>query len=532
MRVAAGGPLMVGRGRRASAPAGRAVRIGVLLVLLALPACAHGGALARPAPESLPPGSPLRDRSMSDGDAWLRHHLLLGEYSDALGFLERRQGVPGDRLWRTLQKALVLHHAGEYAASNEAFEWAEIEADLRYTRSLTRAAGSLVVSDRVLAFTPSASEMGMIPYYRMLNYLALEDVQGAAVEARKAVALLARLGRPAEVGCREDAMIRYMAGMVLSSVGERNDALVALRQAELGFRGCAGGAAVPAALGSDLVRVARALGVHEVADSAAARYQIQAAPSGTGELLLLVEHGFVAHRVEESLHVPIFPSDLEGLDEGDDAGILAAAARVTARLAGNALERGRWGSALDDHPVSQLGHALDGAYVLRLAWAETRRSRAEPEVRVLVNGDRVDVHSVGDLSALTERELAAERAGAVTRLVARGIAKFLLSREAERGAERKGGEVAGFLVGRLANLAANELERADTRSWSLLPDQVSMVRADLPAGEHHVRVQVIGAGGRLLEERDLGMISVGAGSLVLRSERVLGGTLVAGSDQA
>ncbi len=509
--------------------AARAARLGVLvIILLALAGCAHHGALPRPAPESLPPGSPLRDRSMSDGDAWLRHHLLLGEYSDALGVLERRHGVPGDRLWRTLQKAVVLHHAGEHDASNEAFEWAEIEADLRYTRSLTRAAGSLVASDRVLAFTPTASELGMIPYYRMLNYLALEDLQGATVEARKALALLARLDRPAEVGCREDAMVRYMAGMILSSAGERNDALVALRQAELGFRGCGEGATVPEAIGVDLVRVARSLGVTEVADSAAARYSVSALPSGTGEFLLLVEHGFVAHRVEEALHVPIFPADVQGVGEGDEDGILAVAARVTSRLLGNAVERAHWGSALDDHPASQLSHALDGAYVLRLAWPELRRSAREPEVRVLVNDSLFRVDRVGDLSSLTERELAADRAAAVTRLVARGIAKYLLSREAERGAERKHGEVAGFLVGRLTNLAANELERADTRSWSLLPDRVSMVRAHLPAGEHHIRVQVVGAGGAILEERDLGLVSVAAGGLVIRSERVLGARRIAG----
>jgi uncharacterized protein len=501
---------------------GTLLRAAALVLLVAVTGCAYRGSLSRPAPETLPAGSPLRDRSMSDGDAWLRHHLILGEYADALSVLERRQGVPGDRLWRTLQKALVLHHAGEFEASNAAFEWAEIEADLRYTRSVSRAAGALLVSDRVLAFTPTASELGMIPYYRMLNYLALDDLQGAAVEARKAVTLLARLNRPARMACREDAMVRYMAGLVLSSAGERNDALVALRQAELGFRECEPAAHVPEAVGVDLVRVARSLGITEVADSAAARYAIGAIPSGSGELLLLVEHGFVAHRVEEALHVPIFPDDLEGVDGDDADGIFTAAGRVTARLLGNAVERAQWGAARDDHPAVRLGHALEGAYILRLAWPQSRRSASEPEVRVWVNDSLATAVRVGDLSTLSEQELEAERVASVTRMVARGIAKYLVSREAERGAEKKGGEVAGFLVGRLTNLAANELERADTRSWSLLPDRVSMVRAHLPEGEHRVRVEIVGAGGAVLETRDLGSIRVRAGGLSLRSERVLG----------
>lgn len=511
---------------RAPRPRGRALRgwCALLLVALAAGGCAHrGGALARPGAESLPPGSPLRDRSMADGDAWLRHHVMYGEYQSALTFLEGRTGAPGDPLWRALQRGLVLHQAGEFEASNTALEWAEVEADLRYTKSLRRAAGSLVVSDRVLAFTPSGAELAMIPYYRMLNYLGLRDLVGAGVEARKANALLGRMERGEEARCGEDAMVRYLAGLVLAATGDRNDALVSLRTAEEGFRGCGAGAAVrvPEAIGADLVRVARALGVGEVADSAAARYAVEILPAAGGDLLLLVEHGFVAHRVEEALHVPIFPADVEGIGSDDEAGILEAAARITARLLENALQRAAWGASFDDHPAVQVAQALDGAYVLRLAWPGLRREGREwQQVRVFVNDSLATVTPVGDLSTLTEQELHDRRVALVTRTVARGVAKYLISREAEERAEKKGGEVAGFLVGRLTNLAANELERADTRSWSLLPDQISMVRARLPAGEHRVRVELVGRDGEAVESRDLGMVSIGEGELVAVRERI------------
>jgi hypothetical protein len=273
------------------------------------------------------------------------------------------------------------------------------------------------------------------------------------------------------------------------------------------------------------VRVARRLGITEVADSAAQRYAITTLPSAGGELLLLVEHGFVAYRVQEALHVPIYPTDFNGLDEDDEDGIMAAAARITARLTDSAVERARWGSTLDDHPISQLAHALDGAHVLRLAWPVSRRTAQGPEVRVWVNDSLVTVTRVGDLSSLSESELHARRLAMTTRMVARGMARYLVSREAEKATEKKHGEVAGFLMGRFTNLVANELERADTRSWSLLPDQVSMVRAHLPVGDHRVRLEVVGSSGELLEARDFGTLRVAAGDLVLRSERVWGGDL-------
>jgi uncharacterized protein len=457
---------------------------------------------------------------MSDGDAWLRHHLIFGEYGEALGFLERERGLPGDPLWRALQRALVLHHAGEYAASNDAFEWAEIEADLRYTASVSRGAASLLSSDRVLAYTPSASEMGMIPYYRMLNYLALDDRDGAAVEARKA---LTRLTWSSGDGCADGVMVLYLAGMVLRGAGEDNDALVALRQAEHGYRGCAenGGSPAAAAVGGDLLVLARSLGDTEIVDATEARYAPTPPAAGGGELMLLLEHGFVAHLTEETLHVPIYPEDVDGVEGGDEPGILEAAARVSARLLGNALERERWGAAFDDHPARQLAHAAEGAYVLRLAWPGARRSGPSPAIRVWVDDELVEVVRLGDLSAATEREIQAARAAAFTRMIARGIGKYLISREAERGAEKAGGEVAGFLVGRLTNVLANGLERADTRSWSLLPDHVSMVRTRLGPGEHRVRLEVVTPDGVVIEEREIDGLVAGEGELVLRRERVM-----------
>jgi hypothetical protein len=115
-----------------------------------------------------------------------------------------------------------------------------------------------------------------------------------------------------------------------------------------------------------------------------------------------------------------------------------------------------------------------------------------------------------------------ERPAILARLVARGVAKYLLSRELEKKAEEKGGELAGFLTARLANLAGNELERADTRGWSLLPDRISMARVRLPAG----RVLACGSRRSRLERRAAGgarprpQAAWSPGSLALLSQRV------------
>src|SRR5690606_32201293 len=105
-------------------------------------------------------------------------------------------------------------------------------------------------------------EMAMIPYYRMLNYSALGDREGALVEARKANALLARLERGPQARCREDALVQYLAGLLQRAAGERNDALVSLRRAESALGACEGEVGpASATVAADLARAARALGM-------------------------------------------------------------------------------------------------------------------------------------------------------------------------------------------------------------------------------------------------------------------------------
>jgi hypothetical protein len=95
----------------------------------------------------------------------------------------------------------------------------------------------------------------------------------------------------------------------------------------------------------------------------------------------------------------------------------------------------------------------------------------------------------------------------------------------EKKTEEKGGEAAAFLVGRLANFAANRLEQADLRSWSLLPDRISLARARLPEGVHRVRVDAVGRDGRITATRDLGEVTIRAGETLVLGERIWGGEM-------
>jgi uncharacterized protein len=521
-------------------PGMRRVRTTVAgLVLAAVAAgCAASGAPlpSRPSSATLAPGSPLLSRTLHEGDAWLRHHLMNGDHDAAIHLLRRSAARPGDRLLQSLQEAVVLHHSGRFAESNRAFDWAEQEADRRYTRSVRRGIGSLVINDRVLAYMPSPGELAIIPYYRMLNYLAMGRLESAVVEARKSSAYLARLDGRRQAGCAGFGLVQYLAGHVYAAAGERNDALVSMRHAERSFRECdASGGTMPAGFPADLLQAALALGVQEVADSVAERYGIAAEPLAPGEadLIVLIEHGFAAHRAQQDLYLPILADELLGLDESDGASALAVAGLITARLA-TALVAGPDMHRLWDQSVWNLttDHRLAGAdpalraeiaYVLRLAWPVMRleASRAA-RARVIVGESPTEALALEDVSARLVRDLESRRNAILARAVARGVVKFAVSREAEEKAEKEGGRLLGALIGFFTNTAANALEQADTRSWSLLPDQISVARVRVPAGEHDVRIEVVDGGGMTNRIVDLGPVRARPGERVFLSHRVWG----------
>ncbi|HEU0013770.1 MAG TPA: hypothetical protein VFQ45_08805, partial [Longimicrobium sp.] len=408
-------------------PSLRALAVAALAA--AAGACAGAGRYpAIPAPETLPEGSPLLSETLHPGDAWLRHYLMAGDADAALALLEGRGG-PRDELLRRLQQGVVLHQAGRWAESNAALEWAEREAEQRVTTSVSRLGGMLVLNDASARYVPPPAEMAMLPYYRMLNYLALGDADAAAVEARKAGAYFGALrDRGAGEPCVGEGLVQYLSGHAFARAGEANDALVSLRQAERAYQACEG-AAPPPELGADLYRWAMRAGVGEVAQQAAERYRVPpaAADGDAGELVVLVEHGWVAHRAHADIHVPVFPHELDSLNSGSGGAVTSTVVGVVAHTAANLIEQAEWGDAWEERPEVQIADALDGAYIMKLAWPVYRlESLSAPEVRVVVDGEPYDAPLAGDLSAAVLRRWEAQRAGMLARLVARGVVKYLV----------------------------------------------------------------------------------------------------------
>lgn len=416
----------------------------------------------------------------------LRDDFAAGRWERALQTVAaHHQGA--DRLLRLLQQGHALHYAGRFADSNLAFQQAEDLAAQLYTRSVSQGALSLIVNDTTIDYRGQPFELGMVPFYRAFNYLSVGDREAAQVEARKAVlqlagaveATLAELDRPeAQAEARrlaDNGFLHWFSGLLFEADGARNDAFVAYRNAATAYLAQHEllGLAPPAALGRDLERVGRAIGFGAEVDAlrATAPELFAGAPAaaGAGEVVLVLETGWVAHRDQVVLNVPILDLDrrYSSSEAWADALVLRAGPGWTAASPASIQY---WLTVA----IPQMTPGLTGQVT---------------SARLSANGAEATTFEVDDLSRRATAFYDATRSRILFKTFLRALAKYAASRAA-----RKQDEIAGALV----NLFGVLTERADTRCWLTLPDGLRMARLAVPAETHELRIEYLDVLGRVV----------------------------------
>jgi len=416
----------------------------------------------------------------------LRSHLAAGDWQAALARVDARPGGR-DRLLELLQRGHVLHYAGRFEESNIAFQQAEDLAASLYTRSISQAAVSLIVNDLAVDYRGKPHELAMVPYYRAFNYLSLGDRDAAQVEARKATLALAEAveatlreierpeDREAARRLQDSGFLHWFSGLLFESEGAANDAFVAYRNAARAYLagGELTGVAPPVALGRDLERVGLAHGFSsEVEELHAASPELFPVPAATpdaeagGEIVVVLESGWVATRDQVMLNVPILDVDHHYGSNDDWAWELV-----------NRASPG-WSSSYD----------VDIEYWLTVAVPVMAPSTTGQVTAVRLSADRATATSEpsDDLSRRAAATFEAERGQLLFRTFVRALAKYAAAEAAENE-----DETAGAVV----NLLGVLTERADTRCWLTLPDRISVARVRLPAGRHQLHLEYLDPAG-------------------------------------
>ena len=431
-------------------------------------------------------------------------------YADAARLLERSQDVYGERnrlLW-DLERAMLLHLAGEYEASNTAFEDAKAAAEWSYTRSVSQGFGRLALNDRVVDYAGENFERAMIHVFAAINYMQLGKRDEALVEARQLDHLLRRFAT--DHGDRytyqEDAFGRYLTGMLYEGAGDFDDAYIAYWRALEAYERYerSYGVGIPASLRGAGARAARRLGeaqhreFRERWDGAdAGEFSPDRSPllaPFTGDLVILHYNGHSPRKVEQFMDMSfgkgwayVNATTTEGVEADDVATAAAVAASIPA----------------SDTIRVALPRYVESPHAIR-------RVQVRLDDALLVG----PVELVQDVGAIAMRDLEDRIWSIRARAIARAAIKYALAKSVSAAAEQSDDQnvrTVGLVVGALLRAYTVASERADTRSWSAIPDEIWMVEARVPSGQRRYDLAFVDEGGRVVERRS-GTVRVAPGA--------------------
>lgn len=396
--------------------------------------------------------------------------------SEALKSLDELKLSGADQMLYHLNKGTLLRLQGDYAASNQQFESAKRLMAKLGAISVKEQAGSVVVNDTLKAYEGIGIEQLLIHAFVELNYLQSGNIEDAAVEARQ-FDIQQRLiaVRDPDAKYLSGAFVRYLNGLVYQEEGERDSARIDFRKAVDGYteQKSITRFGVPAALKADLARLENPhpLSPDNSLPKKAGDAKQPTSKVNEGEVVFILHDGLGPTLAENIISIA--------------------------------------------NPDPQHGAAIMSVAVPRFVQRRVPVTRFE-----LSDGSQsAESELVEDVNALARKSLEDRLPAITARAVARMVLKNAMAKKVKKQNDDAGG--GALLLSIVADVGAIVSERADTRSWSLLPGNILMARLSLPPGIHDLSVTYFGKSGNVLATKDYAAVNVIAGRKVFLSDYFL-----------
>ena len=374
----------------------------------------------------------------------MRDGLLQGKPHLSLAIAEQEDPDQKEVIF-SLDKGMLRRINNDFSGSNQIFEVAKQEIEQLYGTSITENLASVTINETLRGYEGDRYEQLLLHAYMAMNYIQLGQLDGARVEMLQANVKMMEWGDEPE----EDAFLRYLEGIIYESLGELDSALISYRKAYTVYKE-KGGNQYPAAspgIKKDLLRLLAWQGLWSEYKSYKKEFNMtdyKPVKTGetTGELVVILNNGLAPIRSETA--IPIFSTEVQ--------------------------------------------------QNLRIAFPVYKQAKKSLYAcQVSVNNKQYAMETVEDIDALARYSLAQAMPGIMVRATARAVVKYNTQHSAQESSS-----LAGFLM-TLTNLIT---ERADTRSWTTLPQEIDLRRILLPVGEHQVQIQMLNTAGQVVDVMD------------------------------
>lgn len=407
----------------------------------------------------------------------IRRDLRGGNTAAAITALERarQEGkfAEKDRFLYYFDSGLAYHFADSFAVSNRRLDLAEQAAGELFTKSISRAAASLVLNDNVLEYAGEDYEVLYANLFKALNYLALDNFEAAFVEIRRANLKLQQLEQ------------KYF------------DAARTFRAAQ--------------ATDSTRPMLAYDVKPSRFANSAFARYLSMHMYAAAGQWDdARIDHDLLAEAFATQPEVYNFP--MPAVDyQSTGFGQLSVVA-----LIGSAPEKRDlklrlrtdkqldliqilYDGATDDGPVyGQFPAPIAEDYYFKFAIpVMTPGATAVQRVRIVVDGEPIgELQLLEDISKVAAETFEAKKTLIYLRTVARALAKGLAAHELKAKIDKD--DVGSWLLKFAVDVGTDVLENADLRCSRLLPAKIYAGDFTLPPSHYDVRAEFLDDAGAVV----------------------------------
>ncbi len=408
----------------------------------------------------------------SDSFGVIERNLSKREYDAALLDIEKQSESKNSHVLYLLNKGMVLRMKRDFRGSNEMLEAAKIEMEQLYAASVSENALSFIVNDATVSYAGDDYEQVLVHLYMALNFLELGQLGDARVEALQVDLKLREINENIpDSKFSEDALSRYIAGMIYEELGEWSDAMIAYRKSYEAFQKYQAnyGMSVPDMLKHDLIKLSSRLGLKDEEKLYREEFGIEPDTSPRtseqeGELVFVLNNGLAPIKREKIIAT-----------SGPSPSIVVESTNH---------------KRVNPSPPVFVNIALP--------YYESRPNNVR-SARVSVSGENVRTQMMEDVDAIARASLDARMAAITARSIARAVSKVAIQNSVDRVGQNNGKDPAAELIGSLfVRVAAIATERADTRSWLTLPANVQLARLPMTAGSYNVKIELLGENERVI----------------------------------
>ena len=405
----------------------------------------------------------------------IQSNIAKGNFEKADQLLEKddKWAENNHRVLYYMNRGVVAFMMNDHQESINYFNKADYYIE-DYSKQFGWEALSLVSNPMVKPYRPEDFEAIMIHFYKALNFLALDDIEGALVEARRVNIQLQQLNdryKDHKNKYQRDAFAHNLMGMIYDASGEYNNAFTAYRNAYETYQEDYSelfGLEAPSQLKEDLLLAAKRSGLREQMSNFEDKFEMKAPDlpdNNKGELVLFWLNGMGPVKSEWQVTISNF---------GMSNGIVHLGNR----------EMGMNFSYQTSNLSSREKAAFKNLSVFRVAFPKYEerspvyfRGKASTNKKTFEFEKAQDINSIA-FQSLRDRMMR-ELGNSLLRVATKRAMEEFASSESEG-------------LGTIVSIVNAMTEKADTRNWQSLPYSISYARLKLPEGEQTIELHFSG----------------------------------------